>query len=306
MEYKNLPDITGWATLRAIVEKGGVIEAARTLHVSQSAISKRLKALEDTYGVELMERKAGRLRLTKAGEKVYMLAVLTLDRQAALCEEINAMNHGKTHLNMEVTFGIGEHLLHDLLLNFKERYPDYQIDFRMNYSREIQKHLATGQVDMALMEMSPDHPDILVQKWMEDELWLVCSPRHPLFGTEFLTVEELTELDFVLREKHSSIRESLDEALSRFAIEKLNVALEVASTETIIDMLERGKYVSFMPRFAVIERVSKGELFHIKITNFRILRTLWIARNREALDNPVAEAFINLVREEQENTPVSS
>ena len=43
---------------------------------------------------------------------------------------------------------------------------------------------------MALMEMAPDHPDILVQKWMEDELWLICAPNHPSFGTEFIPIEE--------------------------------------------------------------------------------------------------------------------
>ncbi|MGD8483506.1 MAG: LysR family transcriptional regulator [Thioalkalispiraceae bacterium] len=300
MEYNNLPDLNGLASLRAIVEKGGVSEAARALHVSQSAISKRLKSLEECYGIPLMERVAGRLRLTEVGEKVYMLAVHTLDKQVALRDEINDLVKGKTSLRMEVTFGIGEHLLPDLLFNFKEQYPDYQIDFRMNYSREIEKNLATERVDMALLEIAPDHPDVLVQKWMEDELWLVCAPGHPLFGKEWLTVEELTDLNFVLREKRSSIRESLDEALKRIGIEHLNIALEVGSTEAIIDMLERGKHVSFMPRFAVYERVMKGKLFHIKVTSFRILRTLWIARNRAALDHPVAETFINFIRESQD------
>ena len=104
-------------------------------------------------------------------------------------------------------------------------------------------------------------------------------------------------LKFVLREKRSSIRESLDSALSGIGIEKLDTDLEVASSEAIIEILERGKYVSFMPRFAVHERVSEGELFHIKVTGFRILRTLWIARNRAALDHPVAEAFIEMIRQ---------
>ena len=299
MEYTNLPDFDGWASLRAVVERGGVTEAAAALHVSQSAISKRLKMLEECYGVPLMERVSGRLRLTDAGEKVYMLASLTLDRQQALREEINAMAKGKTSLRMEVTFGIGEHLLPDLLLSFKEQYPDYEIDFRLNYSRQIQKELATERVDMALLEIAPDHPDILVQKWMEDELWLVCGPNHPLSAVEWLTVEDLANQNYVLREKRSSIRESLDEALGRIGIDRLKIALEVASSEAIIDILARGKYVSFMPRFAVYERVSEGELIHLKVTGFRILRTLWIARNRAALDHPVAEAFINLIRQSQ-------
>ena len=221
----------------------------------------------------------------------------TIDRHVALQEEITRMSQGKSSLRLEVTFGIGEHLLSDLLLRFKEQQPDYTIETRLAYSRQIQTDLATRRTDMALVESAPDHPDILVQKWLEDELWMVCGPGHPLAGTDLLAVEDLTRQIYVLRESRSSIREALDEALSRIKLEKLNIAFEVGSSEAIIDILERNQHVSFLPRFAIYERVAEGELFHIKITGFRILRTLWIARNRAALDHPVAEAFIKLIRE---------
>ena len=295
-EYKNLPDMNGWASLRALVEKGGVLEAARTLNVGQPAVSKRLRTLEKCYGMPLLERVSGRLRLTEVGEKVYLLAVQTLDRHMALREEINDLSQGKSSLRLEVTFGIGEHLLSDLLLRFKEQHPDYKVETRLAYSRQIQTDLATRRTDMALVESAPDHPDILVQKWLEDELWMICGPEHVLAGTDMLPIEELTNQLYVLRESRSSIRESLDEALSRIKLEPLNIAFEVGSSEAIIDILERNQHVSFLPRFAVYERVSAGELFHIKITGFRILRTLWIARNRAALDHPVAEAFIRMIR----------
>ncbi len=296
MEYKRLPDIAGWAALRAVIERGGVSEAAKKLNIGQPAVTKRLRALEDCYGIPLLERVGGRLRMTPAGEKVYLLAVLTLDRQLGLRQELDVLAQGKTRLRMEVTFAIGEHLLPDLLMQFSETYPDFQIDSRLAYSRQIQTNLATGRADMALLEIAPDHPDILAQKWMEDELWLVCAKNHPLNGTDLLPLEELINQKYVLREQQSSIRESLDPALKRIGIEKLNIAMEVGSSEAIIDMLSKGKHVSFMPRFAVYERVSEGSLFHIKVTGFRIIRTLWIARNRAALDHPVAESFINMIR----------
>jgi len=100
-----------------------------------------------------------------------------------------------------------------------------------------------------------------------------------------------------LREKHSSTREELDQALTAIGIEKLDVALEVGSTDTIVEMLGRGKHLSFLPKFAVQERVAEGDLFHLKVIGFRILRTLWIARNRSNLDHPVAEAFVKMLRE---------
>ena len=296
MEYKNLPDIRGWAALRAAIEKGGVSAAAKTLNVGQPAVTKRLRALEESYGISLTELVGGRLKLTPAGEKVYMLAVLTLDRQLALREELQHLAHGETRLRLEVTFSIGEHLLPELLLRFTEHHSDYKIDSRMTYGRKIQSHLATGLIDLALMENAPDHPDILVQKWADDELWLVCGNTHPLADTDLLPVDQLSKLAYVLRERGSSPRVSMDEAMQNIGVEGLNIAMEVGSTDTIVEMLSRGKHVSFLPRFAVEDEVAEGELFHIKVVGFRIMRTLWIARHRDNLDHPVAEAFIHLLR----------
>jgi DNA-binding transcriptional LysR family regulator len=85
-------------------------------------------------------------------------------------------------------------------------------------------------------------------------------------------------------------------ALRGIGISEIPVALEIGSTETIVEILNRGKYVSFLPRFAVSTDISQGRLFHVKVQGFRIMRTLWIARNRSNLDHPVSEAFINLLR----------
>lgn len=296
MEYKKLPDLKSLATLRAVVELGGVNKAARALHIGQPAITKRLRSLENCYEIPLMERIGGRLRLTSAGEKVYTIASQLMDSHTGLLEDIELLRHGGQRLRLEVTSTIGEHLLPELLLQFSERYPQFTIDSRMGYSRRILTSLITGLADLALLEHAPDHPDILVQKWLDDELVMVCGRSHPLAGTELLPINELNHHTYVLREKHSTSRENLMTALNGIGINKIPVALEIGSTETIVEILTRGRYVSFLPRFAVREDLALGKLFHIKIQGFRIMRTLWLARNRSKLDHPVAEAFINILR----------
>ncbi|MGB5395622.1 MAG: LysR family transcriptional regulator [Gammaproteobacteria bacterium] len=296
MEYKKLPDLKSLATLRAVVELGGVNQAARSLHVGQPAITKRLRALESCYEIALMEKIAGRLRLTPAGEKVYVIASQVMERHNGLLEDLEQIKLGGQRLRLEVTSTIGEHLLPELLLQFAEHYPRYKIDSRMGYSRRILTSLVTGLTDLALLENAPDHPDILVQKWLDDELVMVCGRSHPLAGIELLPVDALKQYDYVLREKHSSSREHLSQALTSIGIADIKVALEIGSTETIVEILSRGRHVSFLPRFAVSEDIALGKLFHVKVQGFRIMRTLWIARNRSMLDHPVAEAFIETLR----------
>ena len=297
MEYKNLPDLRALATLREIVERGGVAEAGRAMSVGQPAVTKRLRALERCFGIELMIREAGRLRLTPAGERVYAFVRLVMDHQAELISDLGQLKAGRRRLRLAVTQSIGEHLLPDLLLAFADAYPDYRIDSRVGYSRSIHTRLATGLADLALTEIQPDHPDVLVQKWLDDELVLVCSPKHALGSRAVLTVAEIPQLSYVLRERESSMRITLDRALADIGIGDVPIAMEVGSSDTIVEMLERGRHVSFLPRFAVAGAIDAGELHHIRVEGLRIRRTLWIARTRANLDNPVAEAFIKLIRE---------
>ena len=296
MEYNNLPDLKGLATLKAVVELGGVEQDAHKLYVGQPAVTKRLRALDVCYGIPLMQLKNRRLELTAAGERVYAYARLVLDHQSILCEDLDTLRIGQNRLRLEVTSAIGEHFLPELLLQFADTHPEYFIESRMGYTRRIQTQLATGLADLALLEQAPDHPDILVQKWLEDELLMVCGQNHPLWNTEMITVNDLPGLNYVLREHNSSIRITLDKALDDIGIHHIPIAMEVGSTDTIVEMLQRGKHVSILPRFSVEEEILSGSLYHIKIQGLRIKRTLWIARSRSNLSSPVAEAFINLLR----------
>ena len=298
MEYRNLPDLRSLATLRAVVELGGVDEAARALHVGQPAVTKRLRALDNCYGVTVMQRKGRRLELTAAGERVYAYARLVLDHQTTLLDDLSLLREGENRLRLEVTSAIGEHLLPNLLLQFDDAHPEYRIESRMGYTRRIQTRLATGLADLALLEQAPDHPEILVQKWLDDELLLVCGHGHPLWGSELIPLEELERLRYVLREPNASMRIILDKALADIGLRQLPITMEVGSTDTIVEMLDRGRHVSFLPRFAVAEALADEELFHLKIQGLRIKRTLWIARTRANLDNKAAEAFIRLLRGE--------
>ena len=297
MEYRSLPDLKSLATLKAVVELGGVAEAGRALHVGQPAVTKRLRILDDCYGVQLMQREGRRLELTAAGSRVYDYARLVLDHQHTLLDDLESLRAGHDSLRLEVTGSIGEHMLPDLLLSFSDTYPQYKIQSRMGYSRRIQTRLATGLSDLALLEHAPDHPDILVQKWLDDELVLVCGSAHPIWGSKMIPLLDLNKLNYVLREPQSSMRSVLDKALQDIGIEQLQIAMEVGSTDTIMEMLERGRHVSFIPRFAVEDALAEGSLYHIRVEGLRIKRTLWIARTRSNLNNKAAEAFIQVLRD---------
>ena len=301
MEYINLPDYKALATLKAVVELGSVNRAAKALYIGQPAATKRLRSLDSSYGVSLMQHKGRKLELTAAGEKVYAYAKLILEHQANLLDDLALLRTGHNRLKLEVTFAIGEHVLPDILLHFADTRPELRIESSLGYSRRIHTRLATGLADIALLEQEPKHPNIKAEPWMQDELLLVCGPGHPLWDCDSIEIEQLDKLHYVLREPQSSIRNTLDKTLKKIAIKHLPTDMEVGSSDTIIELLQRGKQVSFLPQFAVNAYLERNHLHHIKINKLIINRTLWIAYNHENMNKQAAETTIQMLKEVANN-----
>jgi len=297
MEYINLPDYKSLATLKAVVELGSVNRAADALYVGQPAVTKRLRSLDSCYGVPLMQQQGRKLELTIAGEKVYSYAKLVLQHQESLLDDLESLRVGHNRLRLEVTFAIGEHILPDILMHFADSQPELRIDSRLGYSRRIHTRLATGLADIALLEQSPRHPNIKVEPWMQDEVLLVCGPGHSLWGQEAIELAELETQHYVLREAQSSIRNTLDKTLQQHKIKLEHIDMEVGSSDTIIELLQRGKQLSFLPQFAVSSFLERNSLQHIKINNLQINRTLWIAYNLANLSPETVDSFISMLKE---------
>lgn len=297
MEYINLPDYKALATLKAVVELGSVNSAAKALYIGQPAVTKRLRSLDASYGVPLMQHQGRKLELTSAGEKVYAYARLVLEHQSSLLDDLASLRAGDNRLRLEVTFAIGEHILPDILMHFADVRPDLRIESRLGYSRRIHTRLATGLADIALLEQAPRHPNIQVEPWMQDELHLICGPGHPLWGRESINTCELSQYKYVLRESQSSIRNTLDKTLLDINIKLTHVDMEVGSTDTIIELLQRGTQISFLPQFAVDAHLERKSLHHIKVNNLIINRTLWIAYNHSLINRQSADAFIDVLKQ---------
>ena len=116
-----------------------------------------------------------------------------------------------------------------------------------------------------------------------------------------IPITMLLDLSYVLREPGSAARLDMNEALERIGIHTLDIALEVGATDALIDVLIPGLHTSFLPRFAVLDHIKAGRLHHIKVSGFRIMRTLWIARHRNNIDHPVGDALIDIIRRDAKN-----
>jgi len=104
-------------------------------------------------------------------------------------------------LRLDVTIAIGERFLPKFVLKFAERYPEYRINSRLVNGRQSENNLVSGLADVALLERRPEHPDLMVQKWMDDGLLSVCGMGHPLAEEDMIPITMLLDLSYVLCEQ---------------------------------------------------------------------------------------------------------
>ncbi len=170
-------DIESLRTFRALVETGSVTSAAAQLHLTQSAVSWKMKRLEERIGATLVTRNGRELVLTEIGNELLEHAELLVSAHDVAVDSLQRSQlKGTVHLGMN-----DEPDAHDvagLLARFKRRHPLVRLQVKMGQSNPIAHQLRGGQLDIALIQtLKPEGRDQVL--WTESLHW-VSSPTFVL------------------------------------------------------------------------------------------------------------------------------
>ncbi len=148
-------DIDSLHTLKAVAELGGVTRAADYLALSQSAVSHKIRRLEQNINCSLLERRAGAPLLTKAGQRLLDYANRIIDLHN---EALSTL--GNKHLSGQIRIGTTEDItsssLARILGRFTRLYPSVNIAAHVEQSLELEKKLIAGEIDLAVMQLFAD------------------------------------------------------------------------------------------------------------------------------------------------------
>jgi DNA-binding transcriptional LysR family regulator len=147
-------------------------KAAEELHVTQSAISRQIRALEDHLGVPLFERRARAIALTEQGAMLYRAAADTLDRLQQVTDGLRA-DGGARHLTVTTTSGFASLWLIPRLRRFIQLHPDVDVRISATYKTV---NLERSLVDVAVRYSRTDDPPEGGRLLFGEELFPVCSP----------------------------------------------------------------------------------------------------------------------------------
>lgn len=267
--------------------------AARTLGVSQPALSAMLRKLEAEAGIELLHRtgrgveptEAGRLFLQHAEE-----AVRGADAGLRAVRELAGLERGLIRVGGGAT--AITYLLPRVVSAFRKAHPGLRFFVREAGSSAVAAAVASGELDLGIVTLPLAQAvaaDLLTIALVDDEFRLIVPPEHRLAGRRQFRWADLAGESVVAFEAGSAVRALIDRACAQAGI-TLNVAMELRSIESIKQMVAARIGIGFVSRFAL--REGEG----LACRDGRLSRELAIVRRRDRMPTPGVAEFERLLR----------
>ncbi|ARS54602.1 LysR family transcriptional regulator [Kushneria konosiri] len=247
----------------AVAECGSFSLAAEQIHLTQSAVSKRIATLESQTDARLFDRIGRRIALTEAGHLLLPRAreILGLfeDTQRALT---SLSGHVRGRLSLATSHHIGLHRLPSILRRYTQRWPDVRLDMRFLDSEQAYQGVLDGSLELALATLAPQtaKPLMATPLWL-DRLHFVCAPDHPLVRQSALTLDALSRVDAVLPGEQTFTRAMVTNVFHRAGCE-VSVAMSTNYMETLKMMVSIGLGWSVLPETLLDESVHVLEVDH--------------------------------------------
>jgi LysR family transcriptional regulator, transcriptional activator of the cysJI operon len=278
---------------REVANQASFRRAADALYITQPAVTQQIKALEEDLGSRLFDRTGGKVRLTAAGKVLLRRAgeaEATLNRAI---EEIGTLEgEVRGALRVAASTTIAQYVLPRLLAEFARLHQGVRLELESANTQRVVEAVVSGDAPIGLIEGPAHSQQLRVERWLEDELMLVVPTGHEWANRE-IPLGALALAKLLVRERGSGTREVLEDALKRAGapIQRMQIAMELSSTEAILACIEAGLGVGFISRFALERQRTLGTLAVVKVKGLRVTREFSMVHPRGPKRNAAAQAF---------------
>ena len=249
-------------------------KAANELNISQPAVTKHIKEIENQLNTKLFDRKGTTIQLTESGKILFVYAEksrqLYRDLEFAIAQ-LNKQEKGKLKIGASTT--IAQYILPEILAKFNSYYKDINIELVTHNSEDIATLLKSGKIDLGIVEGESKSSYFNYQKFKRDEIILVCKADHPLVNKNFKT-KDLYDVDLIVREQGSGTQEFIQNQLKKSGVDlqKLNIIMQLGSSESIKNYLLHSEAMAFLSISTILPELKNNQLSVIDIKNFSIER----------------------------------
>jgi DNA-binding transcriptional LysR family regulator len=275
-----------------VAETGSFSIAAEQLFLTQPAISKRIKQLEQQFGSKLVDRQGKQIHLTQTGQALLPRARQILIDLYATRQYIADMEGSPMgSLTMATSHHIGLHRLPPVLRAYTRQYPEVDLDLNFMDSEQACKLVERNELELAVVTLPFTQSDNLDTTiiWT-DHLVITCASNHALAQIAHPTLDDLVKFPAVLPSHGTFTREAIETALYSVR-DELKITMETNYLETIKMMVSVGLGWSILP-----ENMLDYGFKILNIRGFEASRLLGIVLKKNRSQSKAAQTMVDTIR----------
>jgi DNA-binding transcriptional LysR family regulator len=259
-----------------VAQRLSFTKAASELFITQPAVTKHIKELEQQLNQQLFKRNGNNIALTTAGKVLEKYAEKIFQTYTDLENELAQLNDleaGTLHIGASTT--VAQTILPKLLALFKKTYPKVTFNFIQANTDQISQMVLAEKIDIAIVEGAAHSAQLAYTDFAKDEIVLVTAANNKLSKKAEISPKQLPAIPLVLREAGSGTLDVIFNALAGVQInpKDLNIEIQLESSIAIKQYLLYSETATFLSIQSVISELKYNELSIIDIKGLEIFRT---------------------------------
>lgn len=269
--------------------------AAREHHISQPAVSRHMKLLQDEFRSKFFKKLGRGIELTQRGRAFFNDASALVTGVKNLKRSHGAQD--TSSLTIAATPGASAVLLPSIIARFRESHPSIRITLHSGNSAEIQRWLMASVVEFAIVNASPESPSFHVEPFRTERKTAFIAANHRLAKKDAESIE-LAKIPLILKTSHPNLTHKDEQpiGLSKRGNRKLAIAIRCGSSRSVKELVRHGAGIGILYDDAVRGNIDRGEFRAVKIAGIDLVRQSHIVFQKDiALSSPAHE-FLSLLR----------
>jgi DNA-binding transcriptional LysR family regulator len=280
-----------------IVQTKSITKAAEELNLTQPAVSIQLKKLQDQFDIPLTEVIGRQLYITHFGKEIAITAQKVLDEVETInykSKTFKGILSGKLMVSVVST---GKYVMPYFLSDFLNQNKGIDLIMDVTNKSKVVKSLENNEVDFALVSILPDDIQLQSEILLENKLYLIGN-QNAVSKIQNNYSNLFDEYPLIYREEGSATRLVMENYLQRNGIQSTK-KMQLTSNEAVKQAVIAGIGYSIMPIIGLKNELERGDLKIISMKGFPIKSNWYLVWLKNKSLSPVAEAYINYIRDEK-------
>jgi len=282
-------------TFVTVARLGSFTRAARLLHLSQPALTKQVRQLEETLGVRLLDRNTRTVELTRIGKELAPVVTQLLREIEAVVvntKELAAQSRGV--IRIASLPSISSTILPTAVARFKGLYPGISVVLKDVIAQRLVTMVKAEDVDFGIGSLNVADPEVRFSLLLTDRMIAVFPPGSALERKKAIGLRDLVGLPLVVMEPGSSVRKLVDQAFESIG-ELVRPAFEATYMSTAAGMVKAGLGVTILPS-STFEMVELTGLRSRPIKTPALTREIGVIEKNGRSLSPAAESFLKTLK----------